>query len=142
MPKSAKKIPRRPCFKRRAAAEHHAEIVINRILQRMPASGVKRIRGPPEAQLELQHSVEKKMAKTRATVKFLKENKQLISTIAQEHFQESKFFIYINLCINVFRQVLISIFRKYFGTFNASIERISTISSRKTESSSTTVVWQ
>ena len=60
MPKSAKKIPRRPCFKRRAAAEHHAEIVINRILQRMPASGVKRIRGPPEAQLELQHSVEKK----------------------------------------------------------------------------------
>ena len=105
MPKSAKKMPRRPCFKRRAAAKHNTERVVNKILQRMPRSGIKRIRGPPETQLELQLSVEKKMIKTRATKKYLQEHQNMIKTIAREHDHESKFKLYLNyiyLSIQVF----------------------------------------
>ena len=90
MPKSAIKTPRRPLFKQRAAAKSHHERVINTILQREPDASVKRIRQGQAEQKALQLSVERKMMKTRATVKYLKDHQNMIAAIANEHFAERK----------------------------------------------------
>ena len=90
MPKSAIKIPRRPLYKRRAAAKSHHERVINTILQREPDASVKRIRKGPEQQKALKLSVERKMVNTRATKKYLQDNQHIIEDIAKEHFAERK----------------------------------------------------
>ena len=90
MPKSAIKIPRRPLFKKRAAAKSNHERAINKIIHRMPDSSVKRIHQGEAEQKALQLSVERKMINTRATKKYLQDNQNIIVTMLKEHFDERK----------------------------------------------------
>ena len=93
MARKAQKTPRRPLFKKRAAAEAHQERVINTIFQRMPDRGLKRMREEAKRD-ECCESVEKKIRKTRANEKWLNENPEMIRTIGEEHLQERKYSIY------------------------------------------------
>ena len=92
MARKACKTPRRPLFKRRAAAEAHQERVINSIFNRMPNRGLKRMRQEDQRE-ECCQSVEKKIRKTRANEKWLNENPQTIKIIGEEHLRERKYKI-------------------------------------------------
>ena len=87
------KTPRRPLFKKRAAADAHQERVINSIFQRMPDRGLKRMREEAKRD-ECCESVQKKIRKTRANEKWLNENPQMIRTIGEEHLLERKYSIF------------------------------------------------
>ena len=84
------KTPRRPLFKKRAAADAHQERVINSIFQRMPDRGLKRMREEAKRD-ECCESVQKKIRKTRANEKWLNENPEMIRIIGEEHLQERKY---------------------------------------------------
>lgn len=90
MARKAQKTPRRPLYKKRATAEAHQERVINSIFQRMPDRGLKRMRQEDQRE-ECCQSVEKKIRKTRANEKWLRENTQMIETIGEEHLLERKY---------------------------------------------------
>ena len=94
MPRKACKTPRRPLFKKRAAAKAHQERVINTIFQRMPDQGLKRMRNEEEKD-DCCQSVQKKIRKTRANEKWLNENPEMIRTIGEEHLRERKYFIFL-----------------------------------------------
>ena len=92
MPRKACKTPRRPLFKKRATAKAHQERVINSIFQRMPDRGLKRMRDENDRE-QCCESVEKKIRKTRANEKWLRENPQMIQTIGEEHLLERKYLL-------------------------------------------------
>ena len=94
MPRKACKTPRRPLFKKRAAAEAHQERVINTIFQRMSDQGLKRMRNEEEKD-DCCQSVQKKIRKTRANEKWLNENPEMIRTIGEEHLRERKYNFYL-----------------------------------------------
>ena len=102
MARKACKTPRRPLFKKRAAAEAHQERVINTIFNRMPNRGLKRMRDEEERD-QCCKSVERKIRKTRANQKWLDENPQMIKTIGEEHLLERKYkFIFTILTYQKF----------------------------------------
>ena len=89
MPKSAKKMPRYPHYKKRAASKCNTTRVANRSILEMSDDEVRRVHGDNEAREAFVADVKKSLPPTRQTTKFLRK-KKLILIMGREAFNDRK----------------------------------------------------
>ena len=86
----AKKTPRFPNYKRRAASENKAEQLINRAIFKLSDEQIRRVYGKTPDRQQFKNDVEFHFQRTRPVQLFLNENPNIIMIMGKEAAQDRK----------------------------------------------------
>lgn len=88
--KTAKKSPRYPNYKKRAAASHKAERLINKTIFKMTDEQIRRVHGDENQQKKFIEDVEYGIQQTRPTKQFIEQNPNIMIMIGKEAAHDRK----------------------------------------------------
>ena len=87
----AKKTPRFPNYKKRAASQNKAEQLINRAIFQLTDEQIRRVYGTTPDRQQFKNDVEFHFQRTRPTQLFLNQNPNIIVIMGKEAAQDRKY---------------------------------------------------